>query len=1050
MNDVNDKIVDLVGLRNLVKAREIPLESVRSQKVLTISGNNKIYKYKVDSINNDNTYNVEVIMQHNEIIGTSCTCPMHDLSGSCKHIALVLLKDHKVLFPNLVDKNIKIDNELTISQKIINDLYTLNRSDDTKTILNLQIELRASSTYGRRGVYVYLKLGESKLYSLNNKLPLFLNVYNGFEDTLEFGKQFTYDPSLQKFNETDTKIIEYIENIYDQDRYYYDSVPFLKGKQIEEFLNLLEDKEFNVYPYHHFNGFTNENPLSFKINKQDDCYCLTYDDDYQYLLCDRFIVKNNQLYKIDKQVTNILNVMNNYKTNTVMFEKKDLTKIVSSLGNKILEEQTVYDDDIKEDFVLIKPKTELYFDFLDDVVCNIKFNYKGIDIYYGMENNDILRNYEFENSVVSDLINHDFSYIDKKLVLNDLDNYDIFLNQTLPELKEKYDIFTSEKLDSAKIIEKTNIVSHFSIGVDNIFKYDFNLDGIETSEISHIFDSLNHKKKYYKLKNGNIINLQNDNLLEFNNLTNDLNINIKDIQENHEYTIPKYRAIYLDSLKYNIVKTNNLFDEFINKFKKYKNITLDIDDSILREYQKIGVKWLYNIYKCGFGAILADEMGLGKSIQIIYFMKQLIKENADYKFLIVAPTSLIYNWENEFNKFGNDLKYKVIAGTKKVRNDFFSSISNTNIIITTYGLLREDFEIYKDFHFEVMVIDEAQNIKNPKALITKTVKSINSNTKLALTGTPLENSVTELWSIFDYIMPGYLNSLTFFQTKYNIKEMDDASINILKSLDKQITPFILRRKKNDVLKDLPDKIDNNIYLDLYPKQKEIYVEQLKRTKEEMDEIIATEGFIKARFKILQLLTRLRQICIDPKLIFDEYDGGSIKIDTIVNLVSDIVKNNHKILIFTSYKKALDIVKSSFEKENITYYVIDGSVSSKKRAELVDAFNHDATNVFLIMLKAGGTGLNLTSADVVIHLDLWWNPQVENQATDRAHRIGQKNIVEVIRLICKGTIEERILELQNKKKLLSDALIEGDLRDQNMISNLDEGEIRNLLSFSDES
>ncbi|MEG0995027.1 MAG: C-terminal helicase domain-containing protein, partial [Bacilli bacterium] len=238
----------------------------------------------------------------------------------------------------------------------------------------------------------------------------------------------------------------------------------------------------------------------------------------------------------------------------------------------------------------------------------------------------------------------------------------------------------------------------------------------------------------------------------------------------------------------------------------------------------------------------------------------------------------------------------------------------------------------------------------------------------------------------------------------------------------------------------------NVFLDLYPAQKELYLAQLKKTKEEMDELMSTEGFTKARFKILQLLTKLRQICIDPTIIFENYKGGSVKIDNLISLVKEIIDNDHKILIFTSYRTALEIVKERFNKDKISSYIIDGSVSSKKRMELVDAFNTDSTNVFLIMLKAGGTGLNLTSADVVIHLDLWWNPQVENQATDRTHRIGQKNTVEVIRLICKGTIEERILELQNKKKILSDTLIEGKNRDQNIISKLTEKDIKNILAF----
>jgi SNF2 family DNA or RNA helicase len=298
-------------------------------------------------------------------------------------------------------------------------------------------------------------------------------------------------------------------------------------------------------------------------------------------------------------------------------------------------------------------------------------------------------------------------------------------------------------------------------------------------------------------------------------------------------------------------------------------------------------------------------------------------------------------------------------------------------------------------------------------------------------------------------MPGYLANLINFQRKYNIKDVTDKDLESLKHLEEQIRPFILRRKKKDVVQELPDKIENNVFIDLNKEQKKLYVAQLEKTKKEMDDIIRNEGFKKGNFKILQLLTKLRQLCIDPRILYEEYKGGSAKIENLVQIVKDTVENGHKILLFTSYKTALDIVNAELTNNNISTYVIDGSVSSKKRMELVDKFNTDDTNVFLITLKAGGTGLNLTSADVVIHLDLWWNPQVENQATDRAHRIGQKNTVEVIKLICKGTIEERILELQTKKKVLSDTLIEGEDRDQNIISKLTEEDIQNLLSLDND-
>ena len=366
-------------------------------------------------------------------------------------------------------------------------------------------------------------------------------------------------------------------------------------------------------------------------------------------------------------------------------------------------------------------------------------------------------------------------------------------------------------------------------------------------------------------------------------------------------------------------------------------------------------------------------------------------------------------------------------------------------MITSYGLIRNDYEAYSKYNFNLIAIDEAQNIKNPNAGITKAVKDLKADIKLALTGTPIENNILELWSIFDFIMPGYLATKDKFQRIYNVKDMDNEKNNLDK-LNTQIKYFILRRKKKDVVKDLPEKIENNIYIDLGQKQKEIYAAEVQRTKESLDEMVREEGFTKAKFKILQLLTKLREICVDPSLIFENYKGGSAKIEELLKIVEETKANGHKMLIFTTYKKALDLIIPKLNNIGVSSYYIDGSVSSKKRMELVDKFNNDDTDVFIITLKAGGTGLNLTSATVVIHLDLWWNPQVENQATDRAHRIGQKNKVEVIRLITKGTIEERILELQNKKRKLADMLIDGEGHSENQFSKLTEDDIKMLLSM----
>ena len=305
----------------------------------------------------------------------------------------------------------------------------------------------------------------------------------------------------------------------------------------------------------------------------------------------------------------------------------------------------------------------------------------------------------------------------------------------------------------------------------------------------------------------------------------------------------------------------------------------------------------------------------------------------------------------------------------------------------------------------------------------------------------------ELWSIFDFIMPGYLNNVHRFKEMYGIHDVDKDSLDRLSNLNYQIKPFILRRKKIDVVSDLPDKIENNVYLDLPDKQKALYVSVLKDSEREFQEVLATEGIGKARFKVLQLLMRLRQICVDPSIVYENYKGGSIKMEKLLETVQNYVSDGHKILIFSSFKMVIDRVKDMFDKNSISSYMIAGDVKSRTRMELVDKFNSDDTNCFLITLKSGGTGLNLTSADVVIHLDIWWNPQVENQATDRAHRIGQTKKVSVVKFITRGTIEEKIIELQNKKKILSDNLIEG--KADNMLNSLSEKEIRSLLSYGED-
>lgn len=1051
--DVYQEMMKYVSVSDYIKGRnywETYIDHILKKEKDNIINN----EFRVESERTSRLYVCKTTTDKTtgNITNFSCDCPQFRDYGSCKHIAACFYNYFEDIF---VYDDSSFDEKLTNKIfEVFNKIDQEKENREVKEEVKFIIELLGNNNNSH---YVDLldltiKIGTDKLYSCKkSKLSKFLEAYKNREK-FEFGKGFTYDPNKNYFSKENISIINYLISLNDRQGYYSSSELILGQDVIKYFLHLIKDYKYKL------NGFVinktlNSFPLSSSLNKEDDNYKLSFElRDDMYLITNdlEYVQVGNVLYHLNEKekvllfsiLVNDINEFDIDNKNKSLFTKSFLPVIKDKIeiDGKI--------DDIK---ISKEVKSKLYFDlYYDKITCNLILIYDDVEINY-FDNNDIIRDIEYERGIIDDLYSYHFKIENNKILLDDINDIGLFLDEYLIELTEKYETYTSEKLKKIKIVKKNNIKSTFSIGQDNIMSYSFDLGNIKEDEIVNVLESLRNKKKYYRLKSGDIIDLESDDgLEELDRLQQDMNLSKKDLEKGSG-VIPKYRAIYLDSIKnnnYHIIETNNLFDELISKFKKYKDSEISLnkyDESLLRGYQKDGVKWLYNIDKTGFGGVLADEMGLGKSIQAIYYIKELLKEDETSKFLIVAPTSLAYNWEAEFDKFGSELKYIPVIGNRTKRHELLEDISRYNIIITTYGLLREDKEYYDKINFKAIIIDEAQNIKNPNAGVTKTVKSMKSTTRIALTGTPIENSVNELWSIFDFIMPGFLADLDSFDKKYRIKDFDDDTNEKLTNLNKLISPFILRRRKKDVIKDLPDKLENNIYVEMTKEQKKVYLAELERVNKEIEEAMSTGGIQKVRFLILGLLTKLRQICIDPRIVFDKYIGGSEKMNEFVNVVKDKVKNGHKILVFTSFRTALELARRELSNNDITSYTIDGSVSSKKRMELVNKFNEDKTNVFFIMLKAGGTGLNLTSADVVIHLDLWWNPQAENQATDRAHRIGQKNVVEVIKIVSTGTIEEKILDLQKKKKLLSDKVIDENI-DEKAFSKLTEKDIKELLSY----
>jgi SNF2 family DNA or RNA helicase len=463
---------------------------------------------------------------------------------------------------------------------------------------------------------------------------------------------------------------------------------------------------------------------------------------------------------------------------------------------------------------------------------------------------------------------------------------------------------------------------------------------------------------------------------------------------------------------------------------------------ILRDYQLIGFQWLKTLAKFGFGGILADDMGLGKTLQTIAFIMSEY-ELGQRPTLIITPTSLVYNWSEEIHKFLPDLDVLIIDGQPQIRESLIETCMDYPIVITSYPLIRRDATHYESIQFNYCIIDEAQHIKNPKSLNAMSVKQIHANGYFALTGTPIENHLTELWSIFDFVMPKLLFNHQKFTNVYEVPITRDQNATALLQLKKTIRPFILRRLKSEVLTELPEKIETKLVATLSDDQKKLYLAHLEEAKSTLHNEIANNTFKQNQLKILSMITRLRQICCHPAMFIEDYKGDSGKLDLVMELIEDSIESGHKILLFSQYTSMLAIIRKKLEAINIKYAYLDGKVPSLQRKDVIHDFNHGDIPIFLISLKAGGTGLNLTTADIVIHYDPWWNPAVEDQATDRAYRIGQEKNVQVFKLIAKGTIEEKIFNLQQKKKALANSVIESG---ETFITSMTSDDIMDLLDI----
>ena len=584
-------------------------------------------------------------------------------------------------------------------------------------------------------------------------------------------------------------------------------------------------------------------------------------------------------------------------------------------------------------------------------------------------------------------------------------------------------------------------------------------DEVPMNEVGALLDSYRRKRRYHRLRDGTFVDLRRADLDELDQIASDFDLTGKQLNGG-TVTVPGYQAFLLDAQVPDERKSAS-FTAYVDDVKIIDPNRYEVPQAlhnVLRPYQVEGFRWLSTLWDKGFGGILADEMGLGKSVQLLALIEA---RKGNGPALIVCPASLVYNWAAECGKFTTDLTVEVVAGTKAERRAMLRRLRETagsglssscedgtdgrpDILVTSYDLLRRDIDEYAGCRFACMALDEAQYIKNHATKVAKVVKRVNAEHRFALTGTPIENRLSELWSIFDFLMPGLLGTYTRFRERYEqpiLAPGPERSVMAGK-LQALVGLFIKRRLKKDVLTDLPDKFENTVTVKLAGEQRKLYAAHEQRLRATLTKTRDAD-FNTSRIRILAEFTLLRELCCDPRLVYADAKNGSAKLDAIDDLVANCMDEGKKVLVFSQFTSFLDLIGTRLAEHGVAFHSITGETPKRKRVELVDAFNGDDVPVFLISLKAGNTGLNLVGASVVIHADPWWNAAAQNQATDRAHRIGQTQDVNVYQIVAKDTIEERILRLQQDKNRLARQFTDGDA--SGGIGSLTKDDLLDLLS-----
>lgn len=973
------------------------------------------------------------------------------------------------------------EEQYKIFKQLVHTFYH-NEVQKTKDIQNkvnnLLIEPKLIYDTFHKTLKAEFRIGDSQLYKIKSLPEFFERMLN--HEEYKYGAKLDFIHDKSAFREEDLKLLEYILKYAEIIKYANETVESyskymrtmsneyitISNTGLDEIFDVLKDrkvlfKKDSLDTEIIFKDTLPDIKFSVEQEKSGDyiftpnidifSYDILKGSEYTYMLTKKALYRCNKNF--EDTILKLLNIYRENYTPQIRFRREELATFCSLVYPKLKKEISLdkLDEGIIKKYIPEELYIKIYLDYDKNnyITADIKFVYGDVEFNPLKDTNIfVARDIAKENEYLDIFVNTGFM-LDKengRLILANEEKIYNFLSEEIGIYMQKFEVLATDTFKK-KEIRKPKI-GNIGIKLENdLLKIDLSKIDFNIEEIKSIMQKYKLKKKYHRLKDGSFLDLEENETMDFiSSLLENDDISYKQIQEG-ELELPLSRGMYLDRIIQNLstnIEKNDEYKKMVNQVSKR-----DIEEKIeipkglkseLRTYQITGFKWLKILDNYKFGGILADDMGLGKTIQLLAVIQSYLEtEKNPRPSIVVCPSSLSLNWKSEIDKFVPSMKTLVIHGNAEERVRQINSIKKYNLVITSYDLLKRDIEEYKnkDYNFKYIIADEAQYIKNNNTQNSKVIKEINADTRFALTGTPIENSLSELWSIFDFIMPGYLYSYRKFKETYElpiIKENDDWTMNKLKML---IEPFILRRTKKEVLTELPDKTISILNNEMQGEQLKLYMSYMANAKREVSQELKDNGFEKSQIKILALLMRLRQICCHPSLFISNYEGESSKLNQCVEVVKDAVLSGHKILLFSGYSSMLEIIGKELDKEKIKFFKLTGQTKVGDRIKLVEEFNNnEEIKVFLISLKAGGTGLNLIGADMVIHYDPWWNLSAENQATDRTYRIGQKKNVQVYKLITKDSIEEKIYELQEKKARLAKTMLSTETTFVNKLSKED--------------